>query len=478
MNIQLNQVINHILDQGTKIKVQRVSHNSIEISSPGEIDFSILLPENFQLEKEALEQLVNFAHFKTSSGRAMKCACATPDFHKGSSIPVGAVVVSDHDIVIPGAIGTDINCGMRLHHMGIGLDKFLEHKKEFLSLLKGDLLAGTRDIPTTDKAMQALFEDGLGAFWTQMQSARNGIFSHIDFNQVKQELNGLHASAFAKGNVNYAPEGLTNKAGVKNRQIMRDPNLGTLGGGNHFCEVQVVKELVNRKKSYELGLKVGDVVCMIHTGSRDVGFHVVNRWTDIAKAQYPKDLKYPHHKIFAIEGELAGEYLSAMHTAAHYATANRALIAECVRQRAYQSFGLKDNRLIVDVPHNICLKEDIGNVHRKGATPAYEGQLLIIPGSMGAESYLVAGLGSEKWLKSSSHGAGRSFSRNEISFKGKKNNALLGLEGVECITLKEERKNEEAPGAYKQIGPVIQSQSEEGTIDVVAVFSPLVTFKA
>ena len=88
------------------------------------------------------------------------------------------------------------------------------------------------------------------------------------------------------------------------------------------------------------------------------------------------------------------------------------------------------------------------------------------------------GLGNEKWLQSASHGAGRSISRNEMSFKGKKNSSLLGLDGVECITLKEERLIEEAPGAYKDIGPVIQSQVEEKTIDVIAIFSPLVTFKA
>lgn len=478
MNIKLNQTIKNIVSSNKSICASRTSSNSIEIDCDGDIPFSILLPENFALEKEALEQLINFAHFRTSSGHAMKCACATPDFHKGANIPVGAVVVSPHDVVIPGAIGTDINCGMRLHHMGMELETFLSRKKELVELLKGDLLGGTRDIPTTDTAMQALFSYGLADFWAAMSKSKSGIFSKIDFLQVEKELSSLHMSAFAKGNTDYAPEGLTNKQRLKSRAIMRDPNLGTLGGGNHFCEIQVVKEIVDRKKSFELGIKVGDVVCMIHTGSRDVGFYVGNRWSDKAKEQYPKDMKHPSHKIFALEGELAYEYLTAMHTAAHYATANRALISECVRQRANEVFGTKDNRLIVDVPHNICLREDIGNVHRKGATPAYEGQLLVIPGSMGSESYLVSGLGSEKWLKSSSHGAGRSFSRNEISFKGKKNSKLLGLEGVECITLKEERKIEEAPGAYKAIGPVIQSQQEEGVIDVVAVFSPILTFKA
>lgn len=470
MKIKTNQIIKNFVHKG--LNLERTSQNILEISSKDEIPISILLPENFELEPEAAQQLINFAHFKSGSGKKIKCACATPDFHKGSTIPVGSVVVSDHDMVIPSAIGTDINCGMRLNHLGITLDQFLANKKQFINLLKDDLLEGTRDIPTTAKAMQALFQDGLGGFWTEMQKTPMGIFDKINYKQVFDELNNLHISAFEAGNANYAPENLMN------REIMRDPSLGTIGGGNHFFEIQVVKEIVDRKKAYELGLKVGDVVGMIHTGSRDVGFYVGNRWMDRAKEAFPKGMKHPQNKIYGLDGELAHEYIHAMHSASHYATANRALIAEVVRQRSIQVFGKNYNRLIVDVPHNIILKEKCGNVHRKGATPAYENQLLLIPGSMGAESYLLNGLGNDKWLQSASHGAGRSVSRNKMTFKGKKNPNLLGLEGIECITLKEERKIEEAPGAYKEIGPVIQSQVEEKTVEVIAVFAPLVTFKA
>lgn len=117
------------------------------------------------------------------------------------------------------------------------------------------------------------------------------------------------------------------------------------------------------------------------------------------------------------------------------------------------------------------------NVHRKGATPAYKDQLLLIPGSMGHDSYILKGLGNERGLSSASHGAGRVMSRGKISYEARKNKSIPGLEGIECITLKEERLIEEAQGAYKDISKVISSQTEEGIADVIAIMSALVIFK-
>lgn len=459
------------------VDIQRENNNVLSIKSLNDegLESKILLPENFAIEEKAIHQLMDFAKIQHPDGGHVKCSCATPDFHTGTTVPVGSVVVTTHDMVIPQAIGTDINCGMRLHKLDLTYDKFLENKELWVKKLKGDLLEGTRNIPVTPHAMKALFDNGIGDFFEVMEkSKKEGIFSQIDFEQIKNEFARLHLSAFEKGSSNDAPEALQNMS----RDLIRDPSMGTLGGGNHFCEVQVITEIVDKRKAYEYGLKVGQLVVMIHTGSRDVGFYVGSRWADKAKQKWPSTHKYPDSKIFPVLGDMAQQYLTAMHSAAHYATLNRALIAELVRQRTKEVFGDLDCPLIVDVPHNIVLKEDIGNVHRKGATPAYAGQDLLIPGSMGHDSYLLSGLGNESWLSSASHGAGRSISRNEISFKAKKDKSILGLDNVECITLKEERMIEEAPAAYKEIGPVIQSQVEEKTVSVIARFSPILTFKA
>ncbi len=457
--------------------IQRENNNVLSIKSINDVNLEskILLPEDFAIEEKAIQQLMDFAKIQHPDGGHVKCSCATPDFHTGSTIPVGSVVVTTHDMAIPQAIGTDINCGMRLHKLDLTYDKFLENKDLWVNKLKGDLLEGTRNIPVTPHSMKALFDNGIGDFFEVMKnSKKEGIFNKINYNQVESELDRLHISAFEKGNSSYAPEALQNMS----RDLLRDPSMGTLGGGNHFCEVQVVTEITDRQKAYEYGLKVGQLVVMIHTGSRDVGFYVGNRWAEKAKQNWPNSHKYPDSKIFPVIGDLADEYLVAMHSAAHYATLNRALIAELVRQRTKEVFGDLECPLVVDVPHNIVLRESIGNVHRKGATPAYAGQDLLIPGSMGHDSYLLNGLGNENWLSSASHGAGRSISRNEISFKAKKDKSFLGLDKVECITLKEERLIEEAPAAYKEIGPVIQSQVEEKTVSVIAKFSPILTFKA
>jgi tRNA-splicing ligase RtcB len=260
--------------------------------------------------------------------------------------------------------------------------------------------------------------------------------------------------------------------------MLRDPGLATIGSGNHFCEFQHVAEVLDRHRAYDLGVRPGQIAVMVHTGSRDVGFYVGQRWMDRAKAEWPVGLKHPDSGLYGLVGPLAQEYLIAMHAAAHYADANRALVMELVRQRVRQVYGNLAMPLVCDVPHNIVLSETIGNVHRKGATPAHAGQPLLVPGSMGDDSYLLDGLGHSRWASSASHGAGRAISRMEMSWKSKRDGSLQAARQFECITLKEERRIEEAPSAYKPIGPVIQSQVEEGLVSPIARLSPLLTFKA
>ncbi len=151
------------------------------------------------------------------------------------------------------------------------------------------------------------------------------------------------------------------------------------------------------------------------------------------------------------------------------------VLAELVRDSVSEVFQQDDSRLVVDVPHNVVLREHDMNLHRKGATPARQGDLALIPGSMGDHSYLVAGLGHADWLWSCSHGAGRSMRRQAV--RALKPDAGSNLPW-HCVTLREERRVEEAPAAYKKIGPVIDSQESAGLIRPAVRLRPWITFKA
>jgi tRNA-splicing ligase RtcB (3'-phosphate/5'-hydroxy nucleic acid ligase) len=176
-----------------------------------------------------------------------------------------------------------------------------------------------------------------------------------------------------------------------------------------------------------------------------------------------------------LTGPLADEYLLAMGAAARYAWLNRVVLAEMVRDCLSSVFQEDRSKLVVDVPHNVVLREDGMNVHRKGATPARLGELALIPGSMGDYSYVAGGLGNPDWLWSCSHGAGRSVRRQAMRAVTQHGESTLPWH---CVTLREERRVEEAPAAYKKIGPVMDSQIEAGLISPIARLRPWVTFKA
>ena len=237
----------------------------------------------------------------------------------------------------------------------------------------------------------------------------------------------------------------------------------------------MVDALLDRHAAYAAGLRVGDVVVMIHSGSRDLGFHVGMRWMDRARDAWPPGGRHPESKLYALTGALADEYLEAMGVAARYAWLNRVVLGEMVRKVFREVLASGGMRLVVDVPHNVVLRENGMNIHRKGATPARDSDLALIPGSMGDHSYVARGLGNADWLSSCSHGAGRRVRRQQMRARVVQDPTQTSWE---CITLREERRIEEATQAYKPIGPVMEAQEDAGLIHGVARLRPLITFKA
>jgi tRNA-splicing ligase RtcB len=433
-------------------------------------DATILLPPDFALEEKAVRQLLGFAAVRTPDGRDAVCAaCATPDFHPGGIAPVGAIVATPADVVIPAAIGTDINCGMRLLTTGLSLAQVAPRKSEVLKRLRSVLLENERDVPTRADAFKALFDVGPHAFIERLRP--DGLWARIDRERLMDEVCRCIGLTSLEASAHHAPESF-----VSGRESFRDPGLGTPGSGNHFIELQVVDEILDRHAAYAAGLRAGEVVVMIHSGSRDVGFHVGSRWMDRARDAWPAGVRHPESKLYALTGPLAAEYLLAMGVAARYAWLNRVVLAEMVRAEFARVLGGDDSRLVVDVPHNVVLAEDGLNIHRKGATPAHDGDLALIPGSMGDSSFVATGLGHADWLRSCSHGAGRRIRRQAI--RGQVAAGPRDAVEWKCITLREERLIEEAPQAYKPIGPVIDAQTQAGLIRGVARLRPWVTFKA
>ncbi|MFG6488636.1 RtcB family protein [Roseateles sp. BYS78W] len=431
---------------------------------------TILLPATLPLEEKAVHQLLDFAGVRSADGHAGVCrACATPDFHPGAIAPVGSVVATPADFVIPSSIGTDINCGMRLLTTGLGLGQLAPHKDALVKRLTRSLLDNGRDVPVSTRAFTALFDDGPDAFLDRLDPL--GLWAQCDRERLRAEVQRCVGLASFAGHSRHVPAAYRSDA----HAVFRDPSLGTPGAGNHFVELQVVDAVLDRHAAYDAGLRAGDVVVMIHSGSRELGFYVGQAWMDRAKLAWPAGVRHPRSGLYGLQGPLADDYLQAMGAAARYAWANRVVLAELVRKDLEAVAGAGGSRLVVDVPHNVVLREHGLNIHRKGATPAHAGDLALIPGSMGDASYLATGLGHADWLWSCSHGAGRAVRRQQVrALKA----APAADQAWHCVTLREERRVEEAPHAYKPIGPVIEAQEQAGLIQAAVRLRPWVTFKA
>ncbi|MDZ8093234.1 MAG: RtcB family protein [Nostoc sp. DedQUE05] len=473
----LKRLLRALERQGLDVTYNNRTYSVRLINSPDAPVAEVLLPENFPVEAKALKQLANLASVRHPSGGCVCRACATPDFHPGDAgVAIGSVVETVGQ-VIPGAVGSDINCGMRLHVVDLTIDEFLAKRDQFVERMKGDYFFGTRDVTMTAQAMRSLFQYGVPGWLDAMLDEPTGSVIKSDLSQLAQESERIFLDGSMDGDWKLAPEELVPDAG-----LVRDGGLATIGGGNHFVEVQRVDKVENRPLAHAWGVREGQLAFMIHSGSRNVGKYIGGMWRDKAKATWQKGLKYPDSQIFPLSTsshpELVASYLQAEATAANYGFINRLLLAELLRLRLREVYKDVEAPLVYDLPHNITLPEGQGWVTRKGACPAHIGQPVIIPGSMGAYSYLMVGRGNPAFCNSASHGAGRIRSRFDLSRKGaSQSQAELGLTGVDCITLREERRIEEAPAAYKPIQSVIDVQVEAEMVNVVARLSPVLTFK-
>ena len=434
------------------------------------------------LEPGAVQQLANVA---TLPG-ILKNSLAMPDIHWGYGFPIGGVAgfSVDEGVISPGGVGFDINCGVRL------LATPLLHKD----------VAGRRDL--IDELFRTV-PTGVGAKSAQKVSAQVLEGMMIKGAQwavkagygVERDLIRCEEGGFMK-----AADSRAVSVKAKQRGI---PQGGTLGSGNHFLEIQVVREIFDPGAAKAFGLALGQVCCMIHCGSRGLGHQVCTDHLKILESATKKyHITIPDRQLACapITSPEGRSYFGAMAAAANYAWANRQMITHATRQVLSKMFRIdhEEMPLIYDVAHNVAKMEEHvldGKhmnvcVHRKGATRAFGpgswdlppdlsslGQPVIIPGSMGTSSFVLHGtqVAMDKTFGSTCHGAGRIMSRTQAkkSLSGREIVANLLKEGIIVRSHSENAIADEAPEVYKPSDEVVNVVHEVGISRLVARLSPL-----
>ncbi|MFO8109959.1 MAG: RtcB family protein [Thermoplasmata archaeon] len=437
----------------------------------------------------APEQVANVA---TLPG-IIEASLAMPDIHWGYGFPIGGVAAMDlgEGVISPGGVGYDINCGVRLVRTELLADDVIGDIKTLIDEMYDNVPAGVgkkarinlkrgelNDV--LDNGVEWAVEEGYGWDGDKRRIEDNGCMESADSGKVSEK--------------------------AKQRG---EPQLGTLGGGNHFLEIQRVDEIYDKKAAKAFGIQEGKAVVMIHTGSRGCGHQIASDYIrDMEKAVNKYGIELPDKQLACapIDSPEGKDYFAAMSCGANYAWANRQMILHWVRESFEKVY--KENaedlgmELVYDVCHNIAKreshtidgrKEDV-IVHRKGATRAFApgrkeipskyreiGQPVIIPGDMGTASYLMRGrkTGMKRSWGSTCHGAGRAMSRTGArkKFRADQIQKDLSEKGIYVKAASKKVLQEESPGAYKEVNRVVEITHNAGLSKIVAKMIPLGVMK-
>ncbi len=481
---------------------QRINATRIEVGNDESLPISLFARDDVPIEPKAIDearklsQLVPIIEALKNDGclsadAALARVALTPDFHRGDGrgIPIGTCLQT-RDLVIPKAVGSDICCGMRfvmtdvthseLEGAGEDLDKRLRHI----------FFEGGRDIAMTPDQRTALFRDGLPGLFAAggTPQATNG----------QEEERRVHSGGrFATDRIY---EGL-NDFIAGSGGASRDDQIGSIGGGNHFVELQRVAAIHEKQTAYHWGLRKGHIAIMAHSGSVSIGARIGQSFLRKARRDWPAGAPVPLNDFFMLptEGthrEQGLAYLSAMNNAANFAVANRLHLTLMTAKAIGDSIGREVGlTLVYDSPHNLIWSQSDGTwLHRKGACPATrdetdpnfpDGHPVIVPGSMGTSSWLLRGLGNVASLCSAAHGAGRVKPRGAA--RRKDPDELKRLRIVTKVDRKGLRADvasaleaslmEEAPSCYKDPTPVIETMTGADIAAAVARMEPILTIK-
>ncbi|MFN3947074.1 MAG: RtcB family protein [Aquificaceae bacterium] len=439
------------------------------------------------LEEDAIRQAGNAA---TLPG-VEKAIYIMPDVHVGYGFPVGGVMATnlEEGIISPGSIGYDINCGVRLIATNLTVDKVYPVRKELMQEVLKNVPAGvgsTGKLKLSKSELSQVAREG--AKW----AIERGFGFEEDLEHIESGGTLLNAD----------PSKVSDFAFQRGSQ-----ELGTVGSGNHFVEIQYVDEIYDEEVAKKLGISLGQITIMVHSGSRGFGHQICVDYLKIAKDALKKyNIDIPDMQLACMpfnspEGQ---DYFMAMNCAANYAFANRQILGYLTADTLKRFFGLSweelGYRLVYDLAHNIGKVEEHkvnGKVkkllvHRKGATrafppynpdvpPAYRdvGQPLLLPGDVGRYSFLLVGQkrSMEISFGSACHGAGRLMSRTKAKEFAKKEGLEKVLSGLVVVARGKGTVAEEIPQAYKDVSEVAFVVHSLGIAKLVARFKPLGTLK-
>ncbi len=435
---------------------------------------------------QSVQQACNVAHLPG----IVRASLVMPDVHEGYGFPIGGVAAFDlkDGVISPGGVGYDINCGVRLIRTDLSREELEPKLKQLVHQLQRDVPAGVGSegaiFTLSDRDLDEVMVKG--ARW----AVERGFGQEEDL-------------AFTEAG-GALPEAKPQYVSARARE-RGAPQVGTLGSGNHFCEIQVVEEVYDEEAAKAFGLAPGLVTFMIHCGSRGLGYQVCDDFLDLmrlAAKKYGIDLPDPQLVSVPVNSPEGERYLGAMRAAANFAWANRQVIMALVERALVRVLGgdrrSSGFRLVYDVAHNIAkVEEHVVDgkkkkviVHRKGATRAFPahhpetpapyqeiGQPVLIPGDMGRASYVLVGTEkamSECW-GSSAHGAGRMLSRTAARRSAGHRNLVkeMGEQGVIVAARSPKTLAEEMPEAYKDVSLVVEAVEEAGIAKAVAKLRPV-----
>lgn len=424
------------------------------------------------MEEECVKQLTNVAMLPGVVGPVL----AMPDAHVGYGLPMGAVGAFDSEegVISSGCTGFDINCGINMIRTNLTTSDVQDKMRELTAELFRNIPCGVGSkgkLRVEPDKFDSVLTDGCN--WC----VENGYGVSEDLKNTEE--NGCMTGA--------DPSKVSEMAKKRGR-----PQLGTLGAGNHFLEIQRVDKVFGEDYPKKYHLAEDQVVIMLHCGSRGLGHEVASDYLKIhEKAAQKYDIKLPDRQLVCapVNSPEGQDYYGAMQCAVNYAFANRLVMTQWIRETFEKVFSKSwdamDMHTIYALAHNICkLEEHVVNgkkrklyVHRKGSTRSYPDTPVLIAGSMGTASYILHGTDTamEKTFGSTCHGAGRAMSRHAAisKFKGDDIRVSLADKGITARATSMKVLAEEAPDAYKDIEMVIDSVDGADVSKKVARMTPL-----